>query len=369
LTQQQIFEGFDAPVDNRAKLQQKFIVPPFSVLDTRQGYWQERKRLWLSLGIQSELGRGEGITFGISVDGLDTHRDGVAFTERGKAKARAFAQDVMRGEHTVRDSRKAADKRSNVTGAPAKPDWATGTGTTNMAPGTSIFDPVLCELAYKWFCPEGGVIFDPFAGGSVRGIVASLLGYKYYGIDLSGEQIKANIEQGKTLTPTNPPVWYTGDSNNQKEILPPELKADFVFSCPPYHDLEQYTDDMDDLSNMSWDSFKRIYTGIIAKSILRLKENRFACFVVGEIRDDIGGYKGLVPLTVNAFNAGGMRYYNELILVNVAGSLPIRIDGQFSASRKIGKMHQNVLVFYKGDIASIPKHFKEVDSNMPELGG
>jgi len=126
---------------------------------------------------------------------------------------------------------------------------------------------------------------------------------------------------------------------------------------------------MDDLSNMSWDSFKRIYTGIIAKSILRLKDNRFACFVVGEIRDQVGGYKGLVPLTINAFNAGGMRYYNELILVNVAGSLPIRIDGQFSASRKIGKMHQNVLVFYKGDIASIPKHFKEVDSNMPELGG
>jgi len=319
MTQQQIFDGFDTPVDNRAKLQQKFIVPPFSVLDTRQGYWQDRKRLWMGLGIKSELGR-EGLT-----------------------------NTSLRIDHS-------------------DPKYAYMANRGN-AEGGSIFDPVLCELAYKWFCPEGGIVFDPFAGGSVRGIVASLLGYKYYGIDLSDVQIKANIEQGKALAPTNPPVWYIGDSNNQNDILPPELKADFIFSCPPYHDLEQYTDDMDDLSNMSWDSFKRIYTGIIAKSILRLKENHFACFVVGEIRDDIGGYKGLVPLTVNAFNAGGMRYYNELILVNVAGSLPIRIDGQFSASRKIGKMHQNVLVFYKGDIASIPKHFKKVDSNMPELGG
>jgi len=33
-------------------------VPPFSVLDARQGYWQDRKRAWLSLGIESELGRG-----------------------------------------------------------------------------------------------------------------------------------------------------------------------------------------------------------------------------------------------------------------------------------------------------------------------
>ena len=38
-------------------LADRFLVPPFSVLDARQGYWQERKRAWLSLGIQSELGR------------------------------------------------------------------------------------------------------------------------------------------------------------------------------------------------------------------------------------------------------------------------------------------------------------------------
>jgi len=41
-------------------LSERFIVPPFSVLDARQGYWQERKRAWLALGIQSELGRGGG---------------------------------------------------------------------------------------------------------------------------------------------------------------------------------------------------------------------------------------------------------------------------------------------------------------------
>lgn len=45
--------------------------------------------------------------------------------------------------------------------------------------GTSIFDPVLCELAYRWFCPPGGSILDPFAGGSVRGIVAGILGREY----------------------------------------------------------------------------------------------------------------------------------------------------------------------------------------------
>ena len=39
-------------------LAERFGVPPFSVLDARQGYWQTRKAAWVALGIQSELGRG-----------------------------------------------------------------------------------------------------------------------------------------------------------------------------------------------------------------------------------------------------------------------------------------------------------------------
>ena len=52
---------FGNPIErpSHGKLTDTFIVPPFSVLDARQGYWQERKRAWLSLGIQSEIGRGE----------------------------------------------------------------------------------------------------------------------------------------------------------------------------------------------------------------------------------------------------------------------------------------------------------------------
>jgi hypothetical protein len=40
-------------------LADRFGVPPFSVLNAREGVWQERKRSWLALGIKSELGRGE----------------------------------------------------------------------------------------------------------------------------------------------------------------------------------------------------------------------------------------------------------------------------------------------------------------------
>jgi len=48
----------DTQAQARIKLIDKFIVPPFTVLDARQGYWQERKAAWIGLGIKSELGRG-----------------------------------------------------------------------------------------------------------------------------------------------------------------------------------------------------------------------------------------------------------------------------------------------------------------------
>jgi hypothetical protein len=66
--------------------------------------------------------------------------------------------------------------------------------------------------------------------------------------------------------------------------------------------------------------------------------------VISEIRGPGGGYVGFVPDTIRALNFAGMTFYNEAILVNVAGSLPVRAGRQFTAGRKLGRMHQSVIV-------------------------
>lgn len=220
--------------------------------------------------------------------------------------------------------------------------------------GTSIFDPVLCELAYRWFSMDGARVLDPFAGGSVRGIVAAKLGRHYVGVDLRGEQIAANEQQAKEIVPDNMPQWITGDSTTTVPAIDGEF--DFVFSCPPYADLEVYSDDPHDLSTMDYAAFVVAYRAIIAASVAKLKENRFACFVVGDIRDKKGFYRNFVSDTISAFEDAGARYYNEAILVTSVGSLPIRAGRQFDGGRKLGKTHQNILVFYKGD----PKQIKAI---------
>ena len=100
-----------------------------------------------------------------------------------------------------------------------------------------------------------------------------------------------------------------------------------------------------------------------------LKNDRFACFVIGEVRDKRGNYYGFVPDTIAAFEAAGLKYYNEAILVTSAGSLPIRAGKQFTASRKVGKTHQNILVFLKGDARAAVKAIGEVefgDLDLPD---
>jgi hypothetical protein len=277
---------FGEEIIDNPLLRDKFIEPPFSVLDTKSGNWQRRKRQWMKIGIKSEIGR-----------------DSVVINMDTKRKEK------------------------------------------NTADYVSVFDPALCEVLYNWFCPKGGSILDPFAGGSVRGIVANYLGYKYTGIDIRQEQIDSNREQGlDILDVNNQPNWYVGDSNKQLEGF--TSLYDFVFSCPPYADLEVYSDLEGDVSNMEYKEFLFAYSEIIKKSCSLLKSGGYACFVVGEVRDKKGNYIGFVPDTINAFKSCGMSFYNEAILLNPVASASMRANGNMK-TQKLVKIHQNVLVFKK----------------------
>jgi len=264
------------------------MIKPFSILDSRAKEWQDRKRWWTNTyKIQSELGR----------------------------------------ENTISKSKFWDIEESNV----------------------SIFDATLCEKMYEWFIPKNGKILDPFAGGSVRGIVATKMGFEYTGIDLSTEQINANQLQSEK------PNWIVGDSEHILETINDEI-YDFVFTCPPYYDLEIYSDDVNDISNMSVEEFDKKYYSILNKSAKKLKNNRFFVVVVSEVREQsitgsykIGKYKGLVWKTIEACEKAGLYFYNDMILFNSQHTASRIVDTYFNRNRKIASVHQNILVFVKGN--------------------
>jgi 16S rRNA G966 N2-methylase RsmD len=248
-------------------------------------------------------------------------------------------------------------------------DWVQGKiesgdiegGMSSGQTGTSIFDPVLTELCYRWFCPPGGAILDPFAGGSVRGIVASHLGRKYTGVDLSARQLVANRQQAARICKKPVPKWIEGDSRSIGTLVPKDEQFDFVFSCPPYWNLEVYSEDHRDLSTLGADDFFTAQAAIIRAACARLKNNRFAGWIVGDVRDAKGMYVNLPGRSIEAFEAAGLRLYNDAILITAAGSLPIRAGKQFESRRKLGKTHQNCLLFCKGDPVKATKEIGPVD--------
>ena len=283
------FDLFGNKIDKDVILRNEFIENPFTILDAKSGAWQNRKRNWIRKGIKSDVGR----------DASVIHMD-------------------------------SAKKRNNNI------DYV------------SVFDPALCELMYKWFCPNNGLVIDPFSGGSVRGIVANYLGFKYTGIDIRKEQIDSNREQAIEILPiNNQPQWYVGDSNIVlDELNDNHNQYDMCLSCPPYGDLEVYSDLNGDISNMKYDEFLIAYRSIIAKSCKMLKDGSFAVFVVGEFRDKHGNYVGFVPDTIRAFMDCGMKYYNEAILSTPIASASMRAKSNMK-SKKLVKVHQNILIFKK----------------------
>jgi hypothetical protein len=279
----------DKIAEAHAKLTDKFIVPPFSILDTRQGYWQERKKYWREL-----------------------------IGDNGESR-----------EHTL----------------------ANGSMLEALNNGVSLLDPVLSELVNLWFGLPKSKTFDCFAGDSVFGYVSSYLGNEFTGIELRKEQADLNNQRVKGFKSK----YICDDGQNVLNHIEPNSQ-DLLFSCPPYFDLEVYSDLPNDASNQKeYSDFLKILDNAFTGAIRCLKDNRFAVITVGDVRDKKGFYYRFVDDIKDIFKKNGILLYNEMILVESIGTLPQRV-GRFMDHRKIGKCHQNVLVFFKGD----PKQIKTI---------
>jgi hypothetical protein len=293
-----------ADVQN-GKLSEKFVVPPFSTLDTRAGYWTERKAAWREL-----LG------------------------DEGASRKGTLGESGLM--QSVND-------------------------------GVSLFDPVLAEVICRWFALPGSQIVDPFSGG-MFGLVAKTTGHHFTGIEIREEQATLNQARTDAIVDAPGSALYINDNSLNIDEHVEDGTKDLLFSCPPYYDLEVYSDKPGDLSNLgTYEEFRDMIRTIFHKAIRKLKENRFAVIVIGEIRDERGVYRGFVPDTIRIMVEGGMHFHHELILINSVGNAQLRAARQM-ATRRAVKLHQNVLVFYKGDPRKISSVYPRIEGLEDALG-
>jgi len=293
-------------------LRDKYLVPPFSILDTSVNSWLHRRNEWENM-----------------IRNRSDNVRNVSIVKHNTPYLNALDYD---------EGYKGLERNGN----------------------TSTFDPFLCEILVKWFSRKGDCIYDPFAGGHVRGAVSAMLGRDYIGCDVNPIQVQANNEAWTNICERYESKdfgcidWVCKSSADYQSVV----GLDMMLTCPPYYNLEVYTNDPKDISTCkTYEQFIEEYRKIIQQAYSNLAYDTFAVIVVEEIRDKNGIMYGFVPDTIRAFVDAGFKYYNELILENRIMSLGVRCPKYFEQSRKIGRHHQNVLVFFKGNPKNIEQKF------------
>lgn len=324
--------GMESSRPDNASLNDRFIVPPFSILDTRKGYWQARKKVWREL--IGDMGESRNDTLITSPE--IKYKDLYQRTQKHRKELGISFVEYL--EKYVPD-----DVKEREAGKV-------------LSAGVSLLDPVMAEIVCRWFGLEGCRTFDPFAGDSVFGYVSARLGNEFTGIELRPEQAELNNRRTEGMSAR----YICDDGQNVAQHIAPDSQ-DLLFSCPPYFDLERYSDLENDASNQdSYEDFIAIIRNAFTAAIGCLRENRFAVIVVGDVRDKATGfYYDFVGDIKRIFKDGGMNLYNEIILIETGASTALRA-GRYMESRKVAKMHQNILVFYKGKTKDIKKHFPKI---------
>jgi hypothetical protein len=325
--------------EEEISLADRFIIPPFSIFDTRKGYWQERKKIWRK--IIGDMGESRNDTLIISPE--IKYKELYLKTKKDREKLGISFREYF-DKYISKEEKERAEN-------------------SILSKGVSLLDPVMAEIICCWFGQDKCKTFDCFAGDSVFGYVSSYIGNEFTGIEIRPEQCELNNKRVKGMSAK----YINDDGQNVGKYIKKESQ-DLLFSCPPYFNLEKYSNLPNDASNQkNYDDFIAILNNAFSSAISCLKQDRFAVIVVGDIRDKQNGYYYDICGDIkNIFFKNGMKLYNEIILIETAASTALRA-GRYMDNRKVAKMHQNILVFYNGNTKNINKNFKKIEYASEDL--
>lgn len=208
----------------------------------------------------------------------------------------------------------------------------------------SVFPAPLVEwILLRYGGAPGGHILDPFAGGPPRAAVSSLMGYKYTGYEVRQEQIDENVKLLQELELTGA-EYVLGDG---RLLCDEQNQYDCGIACPPYWNLEEYSQQPDDLSNMAtYAEFNASMALSAASCFEALKPDAFMCVIVGPFRDKNGELVDFRAHTVENYRDVGFIFWQEIILSKNFASAAKRGPNAWRGF-KLVPTHEYLLIFKK----------------------
>lgn len=206
----------------------------------------------------------------------------------------------------------------------------------------SVFPIPLMEYILIRYAENGGKLLDAFAGGPPRGICSSIMGLEYHGVDVRQEQIDENHRVINGLGLAN--ISY--HLNDARSLDFGVSDFDVAVTCPPYYDLEQYSDQADDMSAFpTYGSFDAAMWMCAHAHRPLMKPGSFVCIIIGNFRDKkTGEMIDFRAHTVENFRDAGFTFHDEIILSRNFGSAAKRAKNAWQG-KKLVRRHEFLLVF------------------------
>lgn len=205
----------------------------------------------------------------------------------------------------------------------------------------SVFNPHLAQMVLSAYAPLNGKIYDAFGGGGTRGYIATKMGFEYTGVELREEEYNRVKEQMKKWN-----IYFNFVLEDSIKYKPKE-KFDFAFTCPPYYDLEVYSEMEEDLSNAkTYDEYLEMLKKVINNIYDCLKEDCFAVFIIGNFRNKKGELVHLNGDLIRISKEIGFKLWDELIWQG-ASNVALTRCGKFEKNRKSVRMHEYIIVLKK----------------------
>ena len=197
----------------------------------------------------------------------------------------------------------------------------------------SPFPEEVARICYELYLRDCKTIFDPFAGWGERHRYAKEYGKEYTGFDVN----PIAIQHGSDHFTVNNEL---ADSESAAFPL-----FDGLITCPPYWNLEKYTDHGIDAAP-TWEIFLARYEAIFDKAWQAAKDGATFCVMVGDWRKG-GIYYDIAHQTRKIFEQLGATTIDDVVISRKAVS---KIKIMLPQAKRLGysvKVHESLMVFKK----------------------
>lgn len=229
-------------------------------------------------------------------------------------------------------------------GSPTPMAVMSGLRLVGSAP--SNFRPMNAKAIYERFCPEGGIIYDPCCGfgGRLLGALSSKKNFRYVGTDPCTETMYNLHRLGDEIE------LVTGREDSYElhccgsEVFKGKANSiDFVFTSPPYFNLEIYSTDETQCFN-KFPELEDWLEGYVRQTIRNihhmLKRGKYCAINIADFKVHGGELVAFVDEWIRISTEEGMPLYDTVYL-GVTARAGSR-EFQFGEKKK-----ENILIFRK----------------------